>query len=121
MDEITNTGRTQVSELKGGEVRNYSIQPQDFGYLAAKPEEITGGTPEENARKLVRVMQGERSRARDIIAMNAGAAVYVSGKALTLTEGMTMAEEALGSGKALQILLRMVDMNGDPVKLERFL
>ncbi len=121
MDEITNTGKTQVSELKDGEVRSYYLQPQDFGYLAAKPEEITGGTPEENARKLVRVMQGERSRARDIIAMNAGAAVYVSGKASTLAEGMTMAEEALDSGKALQTLKRMVDMNGDPAKLERFL
>jgi anthranilate phosphoribosyltransferase len=121
MDEITNTGKTQVSELKGGEVRSYSLQPQDFGYLAAKPEEIAGGTPEENARKLVRVMQGERSRARDIIAMNAGAAVYISGKASTLAEGMMMAEAALDSGKAMETLKRMVDMNGEPEKLERFL
>lgn len=121
MDEITNTGKTQVSELKGGVVRSYSLQPQDFGYLVARPEEIAGGTPEENARKLVRVMQGERSRARDIIVMNAGAAVYVSGKAPALAEGMTVAEEALDSGKALQTLKRMVDMNGDPAKLERFL
>jgi anthranilate phosphoribosyltransferase len=121
MDEITNTGKTQVSELLDGQVRNYSIQPQDFGYPAAKPEEIAGGAPEENARKLVRVMQGERSRGRDIIAMNSGAAVYVSGRAQTLAEGMKMSEEALDSGKALQTLKRMVDMNGDPAKLERFL
>lgn len=121
MDEITNTGKTQVSELLDGQVRNYSIQPQDFGYPAAKPEEIAGGAPEENARKLVRVMQGERSRGRDIIVMNSGAAVYVSGRAQTLAEGMKMSEEALDSGKALQTLKRMVDMNGDPAKLERFL
>lgn len=121
MDEITNTGKTQVSELKDGQVRNYSIQPQDFGYPAAKPEEIAGGAPEENARKLVMVMQGERSRGRDIIAMNSGAAVYVSGRAQTLAEGMMMAEEALDSGKALQTLTRMVAANGDPAKLERFL
>ena len=121
MDEITNTGRTQVSELRDGQVRNYSIQPQDFGYPAAKPEEIAGGAPEENARELVMVMQGERSRRRDIIAMNSGAAVYVSGRAQTLAEGMMMAEEALDSGKALQTLTRMVAANGDPAKLERFL
>ena len=121
MDEITNTGRTQVSELRYGQVRNYSIQPQDFGYPAAKPEEIAGGAPEENARELVMVMQGERSRRRDIIAMNSGAAVYVSGRAQTLAEGMMMAEEALDSGKALQTLTRMVAANGDPAKLERFL
>lgn len=121
MDEITNTGKTQVSELRDGQVRNYSIQPQDFGYPAAKPEEIAGGAPEENARELVMVMQGERSRRRDIIAMNSGAAVYVSGRAQTLAEGMMMAEEALDSGKALQTLTRMVAANGDPAKLERFL
>ncbi len=121
MDEITNTGKTQISELRDGQVRNYSIQPQDFGYPAAKPEEIAGGAPQENARKLVRVMQGERSRGRDIIAMNSGAAVYVSGRAQTLAEGMMMAEEALDSGKALQTLKRMVAANGDPAKLERFL
>ena len=121
MDEITNTGRTQISELKDGQVRNYSIQPQDFGYPAAKPEEIAGGAPEENAQKLVMVMQGKRSRGRDIIAMNSGAAVYVSGRAQTLAEGMMMAEEALDSGKALQTLRRMVAANGDPAKLERFL
>ena len=121
MDEITNTGKTQVSELRDGQVRNYSIQPQDFGYPAAKPEEIAGGAPQENARKLVRVMQGELSRGRDIIAMNSGAAVYVSGRAQTLAEGMMMAEEALDSGKALQTLKRMVAANGDPAKLERFL
>lgn len=120
-DEITNTGRTQVSELKEGKVLNYSLQPQDFGYAAAEPEEIAGGTPEENARKLVRIMQGERSRARDIIAMNAGAAVYVSGQALTLAEGMARAEEAIDSRKALQTLKRMVERNGEPGKLERFL
>jgi anthranilate phosphoribosyltransferase len=66
-------------------------------------------------------MKGERSPARDIIAMNGGAAVYVSGRAPTLKEGAKMAEEAIDSGKALQVLQRMVEMNGDAKKLERFL
>jgi anthranilate phosphoribosyltransferase len=66
-------------------------------------------------------MKGERSPARDIIAMNGGAAVYVSGQAATLREGARMAEDAIDSGKALEILQEMVEMNGDPKKLERFL
>ena len=121
MDEITNTGETIVSELKAGAVRNYRLHPHDFGYPLAKVEEISGGAPEENARKLVNVMKGERSPARDIIAMNSGAAVYVSGRASTLQDGSRMAEAALDSGRALQTLKRMVQMNGDPSKLERFL
>jgi anthranilate phosphoribosyltransferase len=121
MDEITNTGETAVSELKDGEVRSYSLHPGDFGYPLASAQDIVGGTPEENARKLVNVLKGERSPARDIIAMNSGAAVYVSDMAATLQDGTRMAEAALDTGSALQTLKRMVDMNGDPEKLRRFL
>jgi len=121
MDEITNTGETSVSELKEGTVRSYRLHPEDFGYGLASAEEIAGGTPEENALKLIKVMKGEKSRARDIIAMNSGAAVYVAGQASTLEEGSRLAEAALDSGKALETLKQMVAMNGDPGKLGRFL
>ena len=121
LDEITNTGETKVSELKDGAVKSYRLMPQDLGYPLARPQDIAGGEPQENAGKLVAVMKGERSPARDIIAMNGGAAVYVSGRATTLREGAKMAEDAIDSGKALEILRRMVEMNGDAKKLERFL
>ena len=121
MDEITNTGETLISELKDGTVKSYRLMPQDLGYPLARQEDIAGGTPEENARRLVDVMKGKRSAARDIIVMNGGAAVYVSGRAGTLKEGARMAEEAIDSGKALQALKGMVEMNGDAQKLERFL
>jgi anthranilate phosphoribosyltransferase len=121
MDEITNTGETMVSELKDGTVRSYSLMPQDLGYFPARQQDIEGGTPEENAKKLVAVLRGERSMARDIIAMNGGAAVYLSGRAATLKEGAKKAEEAIDSGKALELLRKMVEMNGDIKKLERFL
>lgn len=121
MDEISNTGETLVSELYEGTVKSYKINPLDLGYPLARPQDIAGGAPEENARKLVAVMKGEKSPARDIIAMNSGAAVYVSGMAASLKEGARMAEESIDSGKALGLLRRMVEMNGDAQKLERFL
>lgn len=121
MDEISNTGETLVSELYEGTVKSYKINPLDLGYPLARPQDIAGGAPEENARKLVAVMKGEKSPARDIIAMNSGAAVYVSGMAASLKEGARMAEESIDSGKALGLLQRMVEMNGDAQKLERFL
>jgi anthranilate phosphoribosyltransferase len=121
MDEITNTGETLVSELKDGKVKSYRLHPQDLGYPLCNAKDIAGGTPEENAAKLVTILLGERSPARDVIAMNSGAAVYVSGRADTLKDGARMAERALDSGAALQTLKRMVEMNGDPAKLERFL
>lgn len=121
MDEITNTGETNVSELKDGSVKSYSLNPQDLGYPKAKPDEIAGGMPFENAEKLVRVLKGQRSPASDIVAINSGAALYVSDKAASMKEGARLAEQALDSGKALSLLERMVKMNGDPEKLERFL
>jgi anthranilate phosphoribosyltransferase len=121
LDEITNTGETTVSELKNGSVKSYSLNPQDLGYPKVKPEEIAGGMPFENAEKLVAVLKGQRSPARDIVAINSGAALYVSGKATSLKEGAHLAEEALDSGNALSLLERMAKLNGEPEKLERFL
>jgi anthranilate phosphoribosyltransferase len=121
MDEIANTGETTVAELEDGEIKSYSIKPQDLGYPWAKLADIAGGTPEDNARRLVSVLKDERSPARDIVAMNAGAAVYISGQAESLKEGAIVAEEAIGSGKALDLLHKMVQMNGDYGKLVRFL
>ncbi|OYV14474.1 MAG: anthranilate phosphoribosyltransferase [Methanosaeta sp. NSM2] len=121
MDEITNTGETVIAELNDGEIKSYSIKPQDLGYPSARLQDISGGTPEDNARKLVAVLKGERSPARDIVAMNAGAAVYVSGQAASLKEGAMVAEEAISSGRSLDLLHKMVEMNGDYGKLVRFL
>jgi len=121
LDEITNTGETTISELREGAVKSYSLHPEDLGYPVVKQWEIAGGLPFENAEKLVGVMKGQISPARDIVAINSGAALYVSGKAASLKEGASMAEEAIDSGLALDLLRRMAEMNGEPEKLERFL
>ena len=121
MDEIANTGETTICELKDGKIKRYQIHPRDFGYPLARPEEIAGGTPYENAFKLVQILKGDRSPARDIVAMNSGAAIYVGGRATTLQEGAKMAEEALDDHRALQLLKSMAEMNGEPERLRRFI
>ena len=121
MDEITNTGETRVSELKDGSVKSYTLRPEDLGYPQAESADIAGGMPDENAKRLVEVLKGETSAARDIIVINSGAAVYVSGLVSTMKKGASMAEDAIDSGEALKTLQRMVKASGEPEKLERFL
>lgn len=121
LDEITNTGPTQISELNEETLRTYTVTPEDFGYPLASLDEIRGGSPEENALKLVKILSGARSPGRDIVAMNSGAALYVSGIAETLFDGARLAEESIDSGKALETLKKMVFATGNPEKLERFL
>jgi anthranilate phosphoribosyltransferase len=121
LDEITNTGPTLISELKEESLRTYTITPEQFGYPQASLEDIRGGSPEENARKLVEIFSGARNPCRDIVAMNSGAALYVSGIAETLFDGARMAEEAIDSGRPLDTLKKMVSACGNPETLERFL
>lgn len=121
LDEITNTGPTRISELKEGDVRTYTMTPEQFGYPQVTLDEIRGGSPEENAKKLVDIFSGAQNPGRDIVAMNSGATLYVSGIAESLFDGASMAEESIDTGKALETLKRMVAANGDQMKLERFL
>ncbi len=81
LDEITTTGETTVSELIHGEIRNYTLSPDMFGFPQASVVDLKGGTPEENARILREILQGKTGPARDIVLMNAGAAIYVGKRA----------------------------------------
>lgn len=101
LDEITTTGETQVTELDGGTLKNYTLTPEVFGFARALPSDIHGGEAPENARILREVLQGEKGAARDIVLMNAGAAVYVGGGGRTLQEGCMLAARSIDSGAAL--------------------
>jgi anthranilate phosphoribosyltransferase len=101
LDELSTFGETRLSELKYGEVRTYSITPEDLGIRRARPEEVQGRTPEENARTLMAILEGEKGPARDIVVLNAAAAIAVGGKAETLAGAIPLAEESLDSGAAL--------------------
>ncbi len=100
LDEITTTGRTWVAEVRDGEVRLAVLEPEALGLPRARLADLAGGTPEENAATMERVLGGEAGAIADVVAANAGAALYVAGRVATLPEGVAAAREVLASGKA---------------------
>lgn len=112
LDEISLAGPTQVVELKDGMLRRYEVTPEDFGMKRAPLEEIRGGTAVDNAALIGELFDGERGAGRDIVAVNAGAALIVTGMAKTLREGADIAREALRSGAAKKKLREMVEFGG---------
>lgn len=102
MDEITVTGKTLIVEVEERDTKEYEISPEDLGLALHAPDGLLGGDAHLNARILRDVLRGEeRGAARDIVLLNAAAAVYVSGKAQDLEEGLRLAEESIGSGAAI--------------------
>ncbi len=101
MDEISIGAPTVVSEMKDGSVSTYTITPEDFGLQRSKVEQIVVKNPSESLATIDRVLSGESGAARDIVVLNAGAGVYVSGIASSLQHGVEMAQASLDSGKAL--------------------
>ena len=105
MDEISISAPTTVCDFGGGEYKTYTIQPEDFGLSRAQKSDITGGSAEENAQITRAILSGtERGAKRDIVLMNAGAALYISGKAASIADGIKLAAEMIDSGKAMETL-----------------
>ena len=100
LDEISMSAKTTVCEIRDGEFRSYEIEPEQFGFEKCEKEELTGGTPEENAQITLRILNGEKGPKRNAVVLNAGAGFYVAGKVKTLEEGIKMAEEIIDSGAA---------------------
>ncbi|MFL6293713.1 MAG: anthranilate phosphoribosyltransferase [Thermoanaerobaculia bacterium] len=100
LDEITTTGTTTVSEVRDGEVRTYTLEPERFGLRRVRVEDLAGGRPEDNAALMQRVFGGETGPLAEVTALNAGAAIYVAGLAPSLEEGVEAARGALASGAA---------------------
>jgi anthranilate phosphoribosyltransferase len=109
LDEISICAPTTVSELKDGEIKTYLLNPEDYGFPIREGGEIKGEGPEQNAGIIVALLNGEKGAKRDILLMNAGAAVYVGGAAETLAEGIERAAEAIDSGKAYEKLRQFIE------------
>lgn len=121
MDEISTSGETQIVELNNGKISRYTVTPEKLGIKRSFITDIAGGTPEENARDIVDILKGKNGAKRDIIIVNAGAALLVSGKVENLGSGIKMANQSIDSGAALDKLKNFVRVAGDPEKLEKFL
>ena len=104
MDEITLTGPTRFAELRDGSIQTGSLEPQDFGFTPAPAEALAGGDPEANGAILRAVLAGELGPTRDIVLMNAAAALHIAGTARSWREGVDRAAESIASGAAARKL-----------------
>jgi anthranilate phosphoribosyltransferase len=111
MDELTTTGSTSVAELKNGEIRVFEITPADAGLQPARLSDLVGGDAEVNAAAIRRVLAGEQGPFRDIVVLNAGAALVVAGLAENLEAGVAKAAAAIDSGAARAALERLIEVS----------
>ncbi len=110
MDEITTTGPTEIAALKNGEIQHFTIDAVDYGLQRATAADLAGGTPEENAQALKRLLAGETGPYRDIVILNSAAALIVAGRADTLEDGLAQADQALSSGVAETVLTELAQL-----------
>ena len=104
MDEISICGPTRVAEVMDGRVRTHTLSPEDVGFRRAPLEALRGGAPEENARICVSILQGETGPRRDVVLLNAGAALVAAGLAGTVADGVARAAESIDGGRAYATL-----------------
>lgn len=111
MDEMTTTGSTTIAELKGGKVNVFEVTPADAGLLPAKMSDLIGGDASVNADAIRRVLDDSREPFRDIVILNAGAALVVAGVAADLRGGVEAATAAIANGSARQSLAKLVEVS----------
>ena len=110
LDEISLCGPTQVAELRDGEVQEYTIEPDALGLARCRLEDLRGGSAAESAAVVRGVLEGKKGAARDVVLLNSGAALYVSGQAASIAEGIRVAAESIDSGRAQKKLESLVQM-----------
>ena len=114
LDEISMSAPTTVCEIRDGWYRASVIRPEDFGFARCSREELRGGTPEENAVITRDILGGMQGPKREAVLMNAGAALYIAGKAESMKEGTVLAAELIDSGKAMKTLDRFIEVSNRP-------
>lgn len=111
LDELSISAPTRICEIENGSFLSYSVTPEQFGMKRCAKEELTGGSPQENARITRAVLSGEKGPRRDAAVLNAAAAVYVAGRAVDIAEGVMLAEEAIDSGRASEKLEQFIRLS----------
>ena len=118
LDEISMSAPTTVCEIREGWFKTYTIIPEDLGFTRCTKEDLKGGTPEENARITKAILNGEKGAKRDAVLLNAGASLYIGGKAENIRQGISMAAELIDSGKARETLQKFIEFSNRPEKEE---
>lgn len=114
LDEISLSAPTTVCEFQDGWFKTYTIAPEEFGMERCHKSELEGGTPQENAEITRAVLKGEKGHRRNAVLLNAGASLYLGGKAETMEAGVILAKELIDSGKAYETLEGLIRVSNQP-------
>ncbi len=114
LDEISMSAPTTVCEIRDGWYKSSVITPEEFGLERCTKEDLRGGSPEENAKITLDILKGTQGPKRNAVLMNAGAALYIGGKAENMEEGIALAAKLIDSGSALRTLERFIEVSNAP-------
>ncbi len=111
LDEISLSAPTKICEIKDGWFKTRVVEPEDFGFEKCTKDDLKGGEPKENAEITIGILKGEKGHKRNTVLMNAGAALYIGGKADTFEDGVKLAAEIIDSGKAYETLQKFIELS----------
>lgn len=111
LDEISMSAPTTVCEFKDGWFKTYTVCPEDFGFARCTKADLEGGTPEENAKITTDILRGEKGHKRNAVLLNAGAALYIDGKAESMKAGVELAARIIDSGEAIKTLEQFIALS----------
>ena len=114
LDEISLSAPTKICEIKDGWYKTYTITPEEFGFERCTKDDLKGGDPQENAKITLAILNGEKGHKRNAVLLNAGASLYIGGKADSFEEGVKLAAEIIDSGKALEVLNKFIEVSNRP-------
>lgn len=114
LDEISMSAPTTICEIRDGWFKSSVITPEDFGFERCTKEDLKGGTPQENAKITLAILNGANSHKRNAVLMNAGVALYIAGKASSIKDGIILATNLIDSGKALETLNKLIEISNYP-------
>ena len=114
LDEISMSAPTKICEIRDGWFKTFTIAPEDFGFSRCTKDELKGGDPQENAAITGNILKGEKGPKRDAVLLNAGASLYIGGKAESIKDGILLAAELIDSGKAEETLSKVIEVSNRP-------
>lgn len=114
LDEISMSAPTKICEIRDGWFKTFTIAPEDFGFSRCTKDELKGGDPKENAVITGNILKGEKGPKRDAVLLNAGASLYIGGKAESIKDGILLAAELIDSGKAEETLSKVIEVSNRP-------